>query len=342
MHSSTSSSSLRSYQPPDEDRPKDLRAPALPTTSVSPRRIAILIACIAASVLLLEAGTRWAFSRVSRIERRITHEHAEAISIRPLNGTRSVLLMGNSLLLQGIDHDLLRRSLPSSLRAHRFVIESTHLLDWKFGLRRLFEDGARPDVIVVCVGETNILPTEIRGDYSAYYLFRTADLREIADTIAYDNTRLGSLYLARYSLFFAGRASLRNFLLNRVDHSYGNLLHTLVTVGDKPTPPVLIEAAAVERLADMRREAEGHGARLLLLVPPGFSPAYEPAIAMGAARAGVTVIAPVRQSAWGNEMFSDGFHLNERGEREFTRLAAPQIVTAALASGLTAAVISAK
>lgn len=173
-----------------------------------------------------------------------------------------------------------------------------------------------------------MLPTVIRGDYSAYYLFRTSDIPEIADSVGYDNTRLSNLYFARYSLFYAGRSGLRNFVLNKLDPSYGNLLHSLAPGASAAPPEAPLEAATAERLRDMRASAEAHGARLVLIVPPGFATSYEAAVVRGAARARVPVIAPVPQGAWGQEMFRDGFHLNERGAREFTRLLTPLLAAA--------------
>ena len=334
MPSSTSSSSLAEYRA-SEALPHTGEPTLLPRATGWSGRITLLVALLTASIIALEAGTRLAFSHISHIEQRIATEHANALAIRPEAGSKSVLLVGNSLLLLGVDPALLARELPSSVRAHRFVIENTQLLDWKFGLRRLLADGSRPDVIAVCVGETNMLPTAIRGEYSAYYLFRTSDIPEIADTLGYDNTRRSSLYFARYSLFFAGRSALRNFVLNRVDPAYGDLLHTLGGGAAVHVAPQLVEAAAEERLGEMRREAAKYGARLVLIVPPGFARNYELPVARGAARANVPVIAPVTQGGWGNEMYSDGFHLNDGGAREFTRLLAPQLAAVANDAGLT-------
>jgi hypothetical protein len=276
-------------------------------------------------VVVLELGTRFAFAHISRIEHRIRTEHANAVAIRHQPGARSVLLVGNSLPLLAVDMDQLEKALPNQIRPYRFVIESTQLFDWKFGLRRIFADGARPDVIVVSVGATFMLPTAIRGDYSSYYLFRTADIHELADSLGYDNTRRSNLYFARYSLFFAGRAPLRNFILNRADPAYAELLHTLGNVPGRRGRSDAIEAASRSRLAAMKALAATYNATLVLLIPPGFARAEEPAVLRGAAEAGVPVIAPVAQGAWGEEMFSDGFHLNPAGAKEFTRLLAPQL-----------------
>jgi hypothetical protein len=324
MHSSTSSSSLPEVSA-TEATVREAAPVILHRSAGSTHRVVFLIVIIAISLVALELGTRLAFWHVSKIERRIATEHFEAVNIAPASHAKSVLLVGNSLLLLGVDPALLARELPASVRSYRFVIENTQLLDWKFALRRLFNDGSRPDVVAVCVGETNILPTTIRGEYSAYYLFRTSDISEIADTVGYDNTRRSSLYFGRYSLFFAGRSALRNFVLNRVDRPYADLLHSLGGGASHPAPPSVVEAAAAERLSDMRMEAAKYGARLVLVVPPGFATEIESAVARGAARAKVPVIAPVAQGTWASEMYSDGFHLNERGERKFTRLLAPQL-----------------
>ena len=293
--------------------------------AASRTRIVIIAIAILLSVALLEAGTRFAFDHVSKIERRVKTEHDAAVAIRHVAGESSLLIVGNSLPLMAVDMDLLKRSLPPNVRPYRFVIESTQLFDWKYGLRRLFADGARPDVIVIAVGATYVLPTAIRGDYSSFYLFRTTDIAEIADTLGYDNTRRSNLYFARYSRFFAGRSPLRNFVLNRVDRPYGDLLHAIGTVSRRKSDPAAVEAAARTRLSELQTLAATYGARIVLLIPPGFARPEELGVLQGASDVGVPVVHPIPQNAWNEEMYSDGFHLNAKGAEEFTKRLAPQL-----------------
>src|SRR3954468_3446923 len=168
-----------------------------PLDAVRPRNavrlIVIVLSALVLISILLEVGTRYAFSH-SRIERRIADEYRAAIGIRRVAGEPSMLLVGNSLLLDDVDVGLLRELLPQTVRTYQFAIVSTRLLDWKYGLRRLFQEGARPDYVVVTVGVTVMHGTDILGEYSPYYLFRTRDIKEIADTLGYDNTKASSLY----------------------------------------------------------------------------------------------------------------------------------------------------
>jgi hypothetical protein len=294
------------------------------TRGVTARIVGVLL-IIAVSLAALEAGTRYAFTNVSRIEQRTDAEYRAAVRIRPMEGKPSLLLVGNSLLLEAIDFDLLKRLLPAEVRSYRLVIENTRLLDWKYGIRRLLADGSRPDYVVIAVGVTLVLPAQVRGEYSSYYLFRTADLPEIADTLGFDNTSASSLYFARYSLFYAGRNSLRSFVLNRANPAYAQLLHDLATRPATKVDPEHVRAAAEARLGDIRNVAEAYGTKVFFLIPPGFYPVEEAGTTAGAARARVPVLAPVHQGAWPATMFADSFHLNPRGAEEFTRLIVPQL-----------------
>ena len=115
---------------------------------------AILLA-LAMIVLLLactEAVFRFGFSRISRIEGRTMVEHRNAIAIRPgTNAKPTILVLGNSLLLDGVDFDQLKLQLEPWATPTRFVIEQTAFLDWSYGIKRLITDGARPNRIILCL-----------------------------------------------------------------------------------------------------------------------------------------------------------------------------------------------
>src|ERR1051326_1197161 len=72
--------------------------------------ILLLLAALAVGSGALELVTKYGFSRISKIQRRIENEYADSVKIRPIeNGRPSVLLCGNSLLLEGVDFPLLQR-----------------------------------------------------------------------------------------------------------------------------------------------------------------------------------------------------------------------------------------
>src|SRR5271168_369303 len=117
--------------------------------AAAPRYAQPICAAVAIFVLLLcafEAATRVGFTRVSAIESRTYTEYRGALAVR---GSKSVLLLGNSLLLEGVDLDRLRALLQPEMTPRRFVIEQTNFPDWYYGIRRLLAEGSRPDRIVL-------------------------------------------------------------------------------------------------------------------------------------------------------------------------------------------------
>jgi hypothetical protein len=198
-----------------------------------------------------------------------------------------------------------------------FFVEQTQYLDWYYGIRRLIDQGSNPEVIVLSINVPHLVSGSIRGDYSAYYLFRAPDIPAVAREAKYDLTKTSSLALAHFSLFYAGRNPLRNFLLGKIDRPYADLLHTLST---RPAPSLsasTIEEIATRRLRDLRTLTEAYGIRFVFLLPPGFG-SDEPLLIESARRAGVEVMIPIHLNAFDGSKFRDGFHLNDEGSRIFT------------------------
>ena len=286
------------------------------------RPIAGTLALFAVLLACLEGATRFGFTRISRIESRIHGEYARALAVRPGTPARpTILLLGNSLLLNGVDYESLQRTLAPRATAVRFVIESTAFLDWYYGIRRLLAEGALPDRIVLCLNVSQLLSSSIRGEYSAFYLIRTQDIAEAGRAAGFDLTRLSGLFLARYSLFYAGRSNFRNFALNAVDRSYADVLHDFIT---EPGPDfsdseVLIQAAP--RLNSLRELCAQYNIRFDFLLPPGFGHS-EAGLMEAGKRVGASVLVPVPENSWGPNKYRDGFHLNQEGAAEFATLLA--------------------
>jgi hypothetical protein len=258
------------------------------------------------------------------MESRIMGEHAAVLELPRTPSVRSVLLVGDSLLLEDVDMNMVARALPSNLRLQRFSVEQTSYLDWLFGLRRIFSEGVRPSTVILCLNPNSLISNGIRGDYSAFYLYQVADIPAVARAAKYNLTTESSLFFAHYSLFFAGRAGLRNFFLNRVDPPYGILLHDLLT---HPSPPVSRDEVlriCEHRFQELQRLCVTHSAHFIYLMPPGFG-IHEDAVVEAASRAGVSLLVPVHSNAWALDKFRDGFHLNEAGAREFTQKVLPSL-----------------
>lgn len=276
---------------------------------------AILLAC-------LEGATRFGYTRISRIESRTHSEYLRALAVRPgAPAGPTILLLGNSLLLEGVDFESLQRTLAPRATAVRFVIESTDYLDWYYGIRRLLAEGARPDRIVLCLNAGQLLSGSIRGEYSAFYLIRTQDIVEAGRASGFDLTQLSGLFLARYSLFYAGKSNLRNFALNAVDRPYGDVLHGFVTAPGPDFSYSQILNRAAPRLNTLRELCARYNIRFDFLLPPG-SGHSQAALVEAGKQAGASVLVPVPENSWGSNKYRDGFHLNQEGAAEFTPLLA--------------------
>lgn len=273
------------------------------------------VTALAVFCFAIEALARFGFAHVSRIEARISNDYKIARSIRKENN--SVLLVGNSLLLEGVDYPRLRRSLAGRGDAVLFPIEQTQYLDWYYGVRRLFDGGAQPRMVILCMSVEHLISSRIRGDYSAYYLFRLADIPQIRRDVGYDLTKTSNLVLSGFSLFYAGRSSLRNFVLVRTDPAYAELLQRSGTTAVRFPADEEIERTAERRLRALQSLCVAHDARFAFLLAPGFGPGEAPLVAAGA-RSRINVIVPFHLNELGRDKFRDAFHLNASGAQIFT------------------------
>jgi hypothetical protein len=289
----------------------------------------ILWALASVAVLLVgfEAWTRFAFSRVSRIESRTRNDHSAALAARHGSDSRpTILLLGNSLLLEALDYDRLLKILDHDANPIRFTVEQTDWLDWYYGIRRLLAEGSRPDRIVLCLNAFQLRSNRIRGDYSSYYLFQTRDLMQVGAEAGYSLTKISSMYFAHYSVALAGSNSFRNFVLNKIAPSYGEVLHNLrdaPRVEDPKTVDVL--AGAVRRLESLQSVCRQYHTRCDILLPPGtvlHGEAEESLVVEAGRRTATTVLIPVRVNEWGPEMYRDGFHATPEAAVVFTDLLA--------------------
>jgi len=273
----------------------------------------------------LEAAAHFGFSRVSRIQRRVSEDLAAARSLRPqAGGSPSVLVVGNSLLLKGIDRDSLREAMAPSYAASVLPIENTQVLDWIFGSRRLFAEGSRPSVVVAVLGTRHMMSRATCGEYFAHLLMPVGDLFEVKREAQLSNTVTSDYFFAYYSEWLGSRSQIKNWLLNTVMPGLDRLVGYF-TAPRPPFPPAKeVVAESLPHLIALDRACRDHGARLIVVVPPpNHNDDGSAEVQAAAARAGVTVLIPMRPDEVPPDEFEDGYHLNKKGAARFTsRLAA--------------------
>jgi hypothetical protein len=288
------------------------------------RHTILLLAAIAAILAGLEFLTRVVVERHSNIQRMVNEEYQAAIRVRrmPLSKTKQLLILGNSVVGQGIVFDSLQRTIPPDWTAHRFWIQNTNYTDWYFGLRRIFAEGARPDVVAIVFPVLNLCaPPGIRGDYFSQYLMRTRDLLEVRSQLGLDRTTTASLLLARFSKFYAVRSEIRRVLLQSLVPDLPQM-YNLIKPGEvwNPTDQQVIDTGA-ERLIAYRKIVEAYGSTLILIVPPIPRPLSEhhEALRIAARRAGVHAVIPMAFADVPAGDFSDDYHLSPDGAALYTR-----------------------
>jgi len=270
--------------------------------------------------VLVEGTARLALDRASRIQRRMMQEYMQARSIGQDGAPgRHVLVLGNSLLDEGVDFERLRRSLESGYDTRRYMVEQTVYYDWLYGLRRLYREGARPDTVVVMLGTGHWVSPGIRGDYSAQYLMSATDLPQVARDLSMHPTEATGLLLAGASKFWGARVEMRNFVLGHLMPNLGEFMNASSAVDRRPIVDADIEPVLSARVARLRDVIEANGSELVLLVPPLLDPQDGSNALMNAASTdGVRVLRPVRSGSFGAQFYRDGFHLNEVGAAQFT------------------------
>ncbi len=293
----------------------------------------ILIAVSVLVILALEAGYSYTLTR-SGTYRRVSRQYAEVAQSRPaLPGEPpSVVMVGNSLLLDGIQVDRLRDLTTARLRVYPLFLEGTAYLDWFYGLKRLFRHGARPDVVIVGLGIDGLLDDGVRQQYAPRLLFDARDILAVSAETKMDRTVTASLLLAHWSTFWNMRHVIRVQLLTHGLPYFEDLyLSDLWShLRSKRVVPIgaADEAQAVARLQRLRDLCATYGARVVLLVPPTpTSPTAVERLTSVTTAAGVDTLMPVNPAMLDPGYFrADGIHVNEDGAMLFTD---------ALASALT-------
>ena len=95
---------------------------------------------------------------VGRVPQRADDRHRTAS-----DGRTHVLVVGNSLLDEDVRFDRLHDALAARWDARRFVVEQTFYYDWYYGLKRLYREGARPDVVVLMLSHETVASHRDRG-----------------------------------------------------------------------------------------------------------------------------------------------------------------------------------
>jgi len=264
-------------------------------------------------IVAIEIGSGHLLKHHSETFARVSRQYADAVRVRPAKPGEpiSVLMVGNSLLLEGVEVDRLRKLTSSQMHIYPIFLEATGYYDWLYGLQRLFREGARPQVVVVGVGVNSFLANSVRQDYSSLMLFDTRDTLGVAHDLELDRTATSNLLLAHSSAFWNTRSVIRTQILCHVVPRCKELFLLLKRQPPIPTPEEF-QTIASSRLQRLRVLCEAHGAKLIILVPP--TPSSEDAVrqmTIASHKAGVDALVPIDPDTLSARYYQpDELHLN--------------------------------
>jgi hypothetical protein len=272
-------------------------------------------------ILICEVSSVYMLNHTSATYARISRQYDEALKLRHagVGEPSCVLMVGNSLLLHGVELDRLQELTSSKIRVHPIFLEATGYYDWLYALHGLFLRGARPQAVVLGVGVNYFLENGVRQDYAPMMFFNARDTLAVASELKLDRTATSNLLLEHSSTFWDTRSAIRMQVLR---HMVPHLEDLFSLVNQKPAVPEGKEFAeiTIPRLQRLRELCEANGAKLILLVPPTLASENAVSEMVAAAHsAGVDVSVPIDPATLSPKFYQqDGMHLNREGAELFT------------------------
>lgn len=299
-------------------------APALPAIG-SPFWTSVLLVVIFSFLIAVEFVSTYGFNRVSRIQRRTHEEYLATLGMRHTRqrGRTQVLLVGNSLLIMDVDLSILKETLPADFEIKRFAVEQTTYYDWLYGLRRIFYEGSRPDVVVLALTARQMAMSEVLGEYFAHNMMSTRDLARVASDLDLDRTTTSNMLFGHVSAFYSGRADIRKWLLAKIFPAVHNLTDLMTQLPESELGPEQLQALP-QRLGALKKTAAEYDVRLIFIAPPVLRDAHTDALMASGESTGVPVIVALPTDTLEREDFGpDGFHMSDTGAARYTRALSP-------------------
>jgi hypothetical protein len=285
----------------------------------SRRWVVFLLLFIALFLGTVELMSRFVFTRTSRIAQRMEREFSAARSIgRGGSHDKGLLLVGNSLLGASVEPDRLRQAMPAGWDLAYLQVEDTSYMDWYFGLRRLFAEGARPQVVAVLLSPTQTVVTQVRGEFFAHYLMRLDDVPAVSRDLSLHRTSAAGMVAGNLSEFYGVRAEIRKWLLLSLMPRFQTVASMLTRHPRRQVDDNAIRSIASGRLRQMNELVSQHNARLVWILPALLDVPDGTAGVLEAARsARVPVLIPISSGSLPADQYSDGFHLATSGKMKY-------------------------
>src|SRR5947209_7542572 len=232
--------------------------------------IVALLGGIVLVFLGLEVSSPFILARLSHTEQRISVELNAAQKLRPTtnDGRPTILFVGNSLLLEGVQMDALHSELAPQYEVSRLAVEQTHYLDWYFGLRRLLQEGVHPSVIVLSLATDQLASRFTLGEAFAHRQMSTRDFPQVLRETKIDRTTASTYLFAHWSNWQADKGFIRQCVMILAIPNFRDLAARIADHGPHVNDPAQLLAGAQQRLPELAELSHQYGVRIVQLVPP--------------------------------------------------------------------------
>lgn len=299
-------------------------------TKQKTKKIKVLLTVLLVGYALLEWGSYARMHRGGGRGRRVVEELKEAVALRPLSadGKPTVLLVGNSLIREGVDMDVIRAQMGSRYDVHRLIVESTGYPDWRYALPSLFERGARPSYVVLTISPSQMNSHVPLFLETTHYLLTAHEVVAMSHEEGGGPSSYAMHFLEYASPYWGTRTSAQTALKDKIP-GYRELLYAWAA---GPRVPERFDAKRMQALAEICRQ---YNVRLVYAALPENNPNgdHDAGQIQKAAEAnGVSYIRPVVDSDLHGDEYTDFIHMSATGKAIFE----PKFI-AALMSTLDAA-----
>ncbi len=298
-------------------------------------KILIVLGLCAALLVVCEISASWMFAHLrSNLSVRGEIRTAEALRSTP-GGPRPVLVVGNSLVLHGIDVAAVEQGLGPGYETTKVAIVDSGYEDWLYGVMSLLDRGSRPDAVVLGISPAQLVTDRPPTGTTARFLWTVPNLTRYAIDARPGLTAATDLLFEHVSQFFALRNQVRQDSRRLLVPGYVEMSRDFF-VRAPIAPDVHVDAPIAEaRLRALSAACAARGVRFVYLLIPTHAPDdadLEATLEDAGQRAGVPVLVPLSNHGLDPAWLLDGYHLNVAGASAFSARAG-QALRALLAPG---------
>jgi hypothetical protein len=245
---------------------------------------------------------------------------------------RLVLVLGNSLVRDGVNPDILEAEMRAQnvgpIHIERTYMMNTIVNDWYYAFKHHFVDTGRlPGVLVICFSNNHLDDALIQRPLVARYYSGLRDIPQIFSEDVKDFDGRVEFLLSAWSASFTHRTNVERRALDTVIPHYRE---TATRINDSLTDEVTKRAhdyqPTYRRIEQLIRLAEDHGVRVVLVAMPVESPyRINPQINRAVETTGATFIDSRAAEGLSKESYTDGMHMTSDGAAIYSRSLARQL-----------------